>query len=107
MFTMGLLESCSPLQEVKAEPKQMDWGQKRTHKNAELVVRLCQNTEIEQLTSLFQNNGISIIRQVSPTLVIVTWHDARNIHEITSTLQHSTSVCGAQENMLYQMMRNQ
>ena len=85
---LALLASCSSKHEVM-EPKGI------SYKAAEILVRQCQDISNLELNALFEKHEVTIKKQMSPHLYVVTWDDDdRSADEVVHELTSTTMFCG-------------
>ncbi|OIP99604.1 MAG: hypothetical protein AUK35_06980 [Zetaproteobacteria bacterium CG2_30_46_52] len=88
-----LLAACAS-KEMPEEPKGI------AYKAGELVVRQCQDISDLELAKLFEEHEVTIRKQMSPHLYIVTWEDDdRSIAQVQHELKSTQMFCGVEKNL--------
>lgn len=91
--TVCLLTACAS-KEISTEPKGI------TYKASELVVRQCQDISDLELARLFTEHEVSIRKQMSPHLYIITWKDDdRSVAQVQHELKSTQMFCGVEKNL--------
>lgn len=66
-----------------------------TYKSRELIVRQCQDISNLEQAKLFEKHELTVRKQVSPHLYIVTWDDEdRNVDAVQHELKSTQMFCG-------------
>ncbi len=88
-FVLVSITACSAKKEPSDEPKGL------TYKSSEIIVRQCQDISDLELSKLFEKHKVTIKKQVSPHLYIVTWKvKDRKVDEVIHELKSTTMFCG-------------
>jgi hypothetical protein len=91
---LGLLASCSPKHEEVEESKGM------TYRTGELLVRQCQDISDYELSEIFKAHEVSIKKQLSEHLYIVTCSDDdKGIEQVIHELKSTHKLCGVDKNL--------
>jgi hypothetical protein len=68
----------------------------------ELVAMLCSSTKIMQAKQLIQQHNVILVKQSSPTILVLSWSDERSAKQVIQSLQKSNTVfCGIESNQTY------
>ena len=85
---LSLLVSCSSKHEVE-ESKGL------VFKTSEILVRQCNDISNLELNELFEEHEVTIKKQLSPHLYIITWSDDdRSADEVVHELKKTYNFCG-------------
>jgi len=85
---LTLAVSCSSKKEVSHEPEGI------SYKSSEITVRQCSDISNHEFNTLLKKHDVSVKKQMSPHLYIVTWDDDRNADEVVYELKRTTMFCG-------------
>ncbi|MDX8386981.1 MAG: hypothetical protein R8M46_00405 [Ghiorsea sp.] len=90
---LALLVSCSAKHEEPEEAKGM------SYRAGELLVRQCQDISDYELSEIFKEHDVSIKKQVSPHLYVVTWaDDDKGAEQVAHELKSTHKLCGVDKN---------
>ncbi|MDQ6984469.1 MAG: hypothetical protein Q9M44_07110, partial [Ghiorsea sp.] len=87
-FILSLMASCSAKKDAAPEPAGI------AYKTSEITVRQCSDIGNAEFNALLEKHEVSIKKQMSPHLYIVTWDDDRHADEVVKTLNDTTMFCG-------------
>ncbi len=85
---LSILVSCSSKKDDSLEPEGIKY------KASEITVRQCSDIGNAEFNALLEKHEVSIKKQMSPHLYIVTWDDDRNADAVVSELKKTTMFCG-------------
>jgi len=86
---LSILAGCSGKKDDTLEPKGL------TYKSSEVLVRQCQDISDLEFMNLLEKHEVSVKKQMSPHLYIVTWDDGdRSAAQVIQDLKNTTMFCG-------------
>jgi hypothetical protein len=85
---LALMVSCSSKKEPSNEPSGI------SYKSSEVLVRQCSDISNHEQNTLFEDHEVTIKKQISPHLYIVTWDDDRNADAVIHELKQTQKFCG-------------
>lgn len=86
---LALMVSCSSKKEPATnEPEGI------SYKSSEILVRQCSDISNHEQNTLFEDHEVTIKKQISPHLYIVTWDDDRNADAVIHELKQTQKFCG-------------
>ena len=87
-FILSFMVSCSSKKDDTLEPAGI------SYKANEITVRQCSDIGNTEFNNLLEKHEVTIKKQMSPHLYIVTWDDDRNADAVVSELKKTTMFCG-------------
>jgi len=88
LAALSLVVSCSSKHE-SSEPAGI------SYKASEILVRQCQDISNLEFKQLLEKHEVTIKKQMSPHLYIMTWDDDdRHADEVVQELKNTTMMCG-------------
>ena len=88
-LTIGLITSCSSKKDDALEPAGI------AYKASEITVRQCSDIGNAEFNALLEKHDVSIRKQMSPHLYIITWDDDdRSADAVVQELKDTTMFCG-------------
>ena len=87
-FIFSLMVSCSSKKDDALEPAGI------AYKSSEITVRQCSDIGNAEFNALLEKHDVTIKKQMSPHLYIITWDDDRNADKVVSELKNTTMFCG-------------
>ena len=86
---LSILVSCSSKKDDSLEPAGINY------KTSEITVRQCSDIGNAEFNALLEKHDVSIKKQMSPHLYIVTWgDDERSADTVVQELKNTTMFCG-------------
>ena len=74
----------------------------------ELVAMMCSATKITQAKQLLLQHQVLLVKQSSPTVLTLSWTDARSAKQVKQLLQKDKTVfCGIENNQTYSIQPQQ
>ncbi len=87
-FIFSLMASCSAKKDDTLEPAGI------AYKTSEITVRQCLDIGNNEFHALLEKHEVTIKKQMSPHLYIVTWDDDRSADEVVHELKKTAMFCG-------------
>ena len=87
-FILSFMVSCSSKKDDSLEPTGI------SYKTSEITVRQCSDIGNAEFNALLEKHEVTIKKQMSPHLYIVTWADDRNADAVVQELKNTTMFCG-------------
>ena len=88
-FILSFMVSCSSKKDDSLEPAGINY------KASEITVRQCSDIGNAEFNALLEKHDVSIKKQMSPHLYIVTWDDdERSADTVVQELKNTTMFCG-------------
>ncbi|MBN4060550.1 hypothetical protein JYT78_00615 [bacterium AH-315-I20] len=88
-FILSLMVSCSSKKDDALEPAGI------AYKASEITVRQCSDIGNAEFNALLEKHDVSIKKQMSPHLYIITWDDDdRSADAVVQELKNTTMFCG-------------
>jgi len=86
---LSLIVGCSGKKEVSPEPEGLKY------KSSEILVRQCQDISDLEFMNLLEKHEVTVRKQMSPHLYIVTWDDEdRSAAQVIHDLKNTAMFCG-------------
>ncbi|HID36377.1 MAG TPA: hypothetical protein EYP39_03210 [Ghiorsea sp.] len=87
--SLTFLTACSGKKDDSNEPKGI------SYKASEITVRQCSDIGNQEFNTLLEKHEVSIKKQISPHLYIITWDDDdRTADDVVAELKRTTMFCG-------------